>query len=219
MVHPGHVIIPGRFNGPPDSANGGVTCGVVAASMASPVVEVTLRQPPPLDTFLRLDHNGLYDGERLIAEAGPGEVTVTPPPAVSVDDARAARARFRGSAGHPFPTCFVCGTDRTDGLGLTPGPVTDDVVAVDWTPDSPDPVMVWAALDCPGGWSADLPGRPMVLGRMVCRIDAPPVAGEAHVVQGWLLGSEGRKVLTGSALYSASGQVLAVAQATWITIA
>ena len=79
-------------------------------------------------------------------------------------------------------------------------------------------MLVWAALDCPGGWSADLPGRPMVLGRMATRIDSLPAVGEPHVIQGWLLGGEGRKVHTGSALYTAAGEVLAVAQATWITL-
>lgn len=212
------MIIDPRFNGPPTSGNGGVTCGLLASSLAHDIVEVTLRLPPPLGVDLRLEHGGLYDGEKLVAEAGPGEVTIDPPPSVTVDVARAARAAFPGSVGHPFPTCFVCGNGRTDGLGLTPGPVADGVVAVDWTPATSDPVMVWAALDCPGGWSADLPGRPMVLGRMALRLDERPVAGEAHVVQGWLVGGEGRKVQTGSALYDAAGRVLAVAQATWITI-
>lgn len=212
------MIIDPRFNGPPDSGNGGVTCGLVAGSLSADVVEVTLRLPPPLGVDLRLDRGGLYDGSRLIAEAGPGVVTADPPPAVSVAVAHAARAGYRGLHGHPFPTCFVCGPDRTDGLGLMPGQVGDDVVAVDWVPESADPVMVWAALDCPGGWSVLLPGRPMVLGRMACRIDELPAAGEPHVVQGWALGGEGRKALTGSALYDASGRVLAVAQATWIAI-
>lgn len=212
------MIIPSRFNGPPDSANGGITCGIVATSMSAPVVEVTLRRPPPLDTMLRLDHDGLYDGEHLVAEAGVGEVTITPPEAVALEVARDARSGFRGNEGHPYPTCFVCGPARDDGLGLFPGPVGGDVVAVDWTPESSDPVMVWAALDCPGGWSVDMPGRPMLLGRMACRIDELPAPGEPHVVQGWALGVDGRKVRTGSALYSATGQVLAVAQATWITV-
>jgi hypothetical protein len=213
------VIIPPRFNGPPESANGGVTCGIVAGGLPDPVVEVTLRKPPPLGVDLRLEHSWLYDGTTVIAEAGPGEVTLTPPPAVSVEEARAARAGYRGQTDHPFPTCFVCGPDRTDGLGLAPGPVASGGVAVDWTPESGDEVMVWAALDCPGGWSVDIVGRPMVLGRMACRIDERPVPGQPHVVQGWHVSSEGRKVRTGTALYTADGHVLAVAQATWITLA
>ena len=176
-MHPERVLIPSRFNGPPDSANGGITCGLVAGSLSDPVVEVTLLRPPPLDVDLRLDHGLLYDGGHLVAEAGVGELTVTPPPAVSVVEARAAGPAFVGLHGHPFPTCFVCGTERTDGLGLTPGPVADDVVAVDWTPESADLVLVWAALDCPGGWSVDLPGQADGAG--------PDDLPDRHAAHGW----------------------------------
>ena len=47
------VMIPRRFNGPPDSGNGGYSCGVVAALLDAPAVEVTLRAPPPLERELR----------------------------------------------------------------------------------------------------------------------------------------------------------------------
>ncbi|MEO6205786.1 MAG: hypothetical protein ABIO67_10435 [Mycobacteriales bacterium] len=208
--------IASRFNGPPGSANGGITAGLLAAHGSEPVVEVTLRRPPPLEVDLDVvDGQLLRDGE-VIAEAVPGSVDVRPPPSVGLD--RAAGATYEGLTAHPFPTCFVCGPEHPTGMHLFPGPV-DELVACTWTPQESTAVLVWAALDCPGGWSADLPGRPMVLGRMVCRIDALPDAGVPHVVQGWLLGGEGRKVFTGSALYDATGQVLAVAQATWITLA
>jgi hypothetical protein len=207
-----------RFNGPAESANGGITCGLLAAHVEASVVQVTLRKPPPLETDLTVRGGLLLDGDVLIAEAVPGAVAVTAPPAVTVVVAQEASTRFAGLLGHPFPTCFVCGTDRTDGLGLFAGPVGQGVVAAAWTPTESSAVMVWAALDCPGGWSADLPGRPMVLGRMAARLDALPTIGDVHVVQGWLLGGEGRKVHTGSALYGPSGDLLAVAQATWITI-
>jgi hypothetical protein len=212
------VRIDRRFNGPQDSANGGIAAGLLAQRVEADVVQVTLRQPPPLDTDLRVEDGRLYDGDVLVAEAVPGTVDVMPPAAVGVETAAAAATSYAGLIEHPFPTCFVCGPARSDGLGLTAGPVGDGVVAAAWTPEIADPVMVWAALDCPGGWSADLPGRPMVLGRMTCRIDALPQIGEPHVVQGWLLGGEGRKVHTGSALYGARGEVLAIAQATWITL-
>lgn len=210
--------IDGRFNGPPGSANGGVTCGLLAAHLDAPVVQVTLRVPPPLDTDLQVDAGRLLDGQTLVAEAVAGTVDLTPPAPVGLAAAREASAAFAGRTGHPFPTCFVCGPDHPTGLHLFPGPVAAGHVATPWTPDTDSPVLTWAALDCPGGWSADLPGRPMVLGRMACRIDADPVVGEPHVVQGWLLGSEGRKVRTGSVLYDADGSVLAVAEATWIAL-
>ena len=49
---PRAMIVPGRFNGPPDSGNGGYTCGLVAGLLGE-VAEVTLRLPPPLDRELR----------------------------------------------------------------------------------------------------------------------------------------------------------------------
>lgn len=212
------MIIDRRFNGPPDSGNGGVTCGLLATAVDLDIAEVTLRLPPPLGVDLRLEDNGLYDGETLVAHAAAGTVDVTPPPSVGVEQARAARASFPGAHSHPFPTCFVCGPDHPTGLQLTPGPVAPGVVAVDWTPADDEPVMVWAALDCPGAWASGIAERPMVLGRLACRIDALPVPGQPHVVQGFHLGSDGRKVFTGTALYDEQGQVLAVAKATWITI-
>jgi hypothetical protein len=196
-----------------------VVSGQLAATLDAPIVQVTLRRPPPLETELVVRAGSLYDGDVLIAEAAPGSVDVEAPPPVGPDEIGASAL---GDHPHPFADCFVCGTGRTDGLGLLPGRVAPDRVATPWTPQAVEglstEVLTWAALDCPGGWSADLLGRPMVLGRMALVLDVPPVLGEPHVVQGWLLGSEGRKVHTGSALYDASGRVLAVAQATWIAL-
>ncbi len=209
-----------RFNGPPGSANGGVACGRLAAYVGAPAVEVTLRRPPPLGVDLRVDASGgtarLLDGDLLVAEAVPSTVGLEPGPAVDVE--QAAGTVFAGRTRHPFPTCFVCGTERTDGLGLHPGPLPDGRVACVWTPADDDPVLVWAALDCPGGWSADLPGRPLVLGRMALEQHGAVTPGEPHVVVGWTTGSEGRKVHTGTALHTADGQLLAVARATWLQV-
>ena len=46
------LSIPAFFNGPPESGNGGYTCGRVAELVDAEVVEVSLRSPPPLDTAL-----------------------------------------------------------------------------------------------------------------------------------------------------------------------
>jgi hypothetical protein len=138
---------------------------------------------------------------------------------VSAAHAKRAASLYAGHVAHPFPTCFVCGPDHPTGLHLFPGPVLPGVVAVPWTPVDDDPVMVWAALDCPSGWSTDLPGRPLVLGRMALRVDAAPTPGQEHVVVGWHVGDEGRKVFTGSALFTGTGELLALAQQTWISVA
>lgn len=210
------LTISPRFNGPADSANGGVACGLLAR--ATGLGEVTLRRPPPLGRALRLEGASLYDGEDVVATAGAGEVTVDPLAPVSLAEATEATGRYRGWQGHPYPTCFVCGPQHPDGLRLFPGPVGDDRVAAPWVPVDDDPVMVWAALDCPSGWASDLPGRPLLLGRMALRQLAQPVPGAEHVAVGWVVGAEGRKVHTASALYTATGEVVALAQHTWVAV-
>lgn len=214
--------IAARFNGPSGSANGGVAAGRLAAYVGATAVEVTLRRPPPLDVDLRVDASGgtarLHDGDLLVAEAAPSTFELDLPEAVSVGRAQEAEAAYGGLVDHPFPTCFSCGTARSDGLGLRPGPVGEGRSACTWTPERDDPVLVWAALDCPGGWAADLPGRPLVLGRMALEHRGRVSPGEPHVVQGWVIGQDGRKVHTGTVLRGPGGSVVAVARATWLSV-
>ncbi len=213
--------IAARFNGPPGSANGGVTAGRLAAYVGAAAVEVTLRRPPPLDVDLRVDAAGgsarLLHGDLLVAEAVPSEVRLDAGPPVTVEQATATV--FPGHDRHPYPTCFVCGTDRTDGLAVHPGPLGDGRVAAVWTPATDAPVLVWAALDGPGGWASDLAGRPLVLGRIALERSGEVRPGQPHVVVGWTTGGEGRKVHTGSALHGTDGTLLALARATWLAVA
>ena len=41
------IVVPGRFNGPPKSGNGGYSCGILAAHLPG-TCKVRLRSPPPL---------------------------------------------------------------------------------------------------------------------------------------------------------------------------
>jgi hypothetical protein len=217
------VIVPGRFNGPPDSGNGGYTCGLVAGLLGG-VAEVTLRLPPPLDRELDVVRDDgrleVRDGERLVAEAEPAELDVEVPAPVSVEEAERASERYAGFAHHAYNTCFVCGPNRTDGLRVYAGPVEgrDGIVASPWTPPGDvTPELVWAALDCPSGWAVDdFQREGVLLGRMATEIDRLPSPGEPHVVIGWRVGAEGRKRFAGSALLTADGEVLARSRSTWI---
>lgn len=215
--------IAGRFNGPEGSANGGIACGRLASYVGASAVEVTLRKPPPLDRDLRVDASGgtarLYDGDVLVAEAVPTELDLEVPEPVSLERAREAEPTYAGLVDHPFLTCFACGPGRSDGLGLRPGMVGEGRAACTWTPADEDPVMVWAALDCPGGWASDLPGRPMVLGRMALQQPGRVMPGEPHVVSAWTVDVDGRKTRTGTALHGPDGALVAVARATWIALA
>ena len=230
------ITIPHRFCGPPESGNGGWVSGTVATHVPTtalrPAVTVRLASPPPLGRPLALDAvpttDGvvglrLLDGDHLVASATASEGLVGEvPPSVTSEQALDAETRFEGLAGHPFPTCFSCGTGRDpeDALCLRPGPLADGSgrYAATWVPREASVPLVWAALDCPGGWSAGIAGRPMVLGTMAARVHALPEPGERHVVLAWQRGSEGRKHHSGSALFSPAGRLLARAEATWIAV-
>jgi hypothetical protein len=225
------MIIAARFNGPPGSGNGGYSAGLVAAELSSDVdggtgaIEVTLRRPPPLDRELTVRHEDVlrvFAGDDLIAEAKPAEVgddeVVAP---VSPADAEVVSRSYVGFRDHPFPTCFVCGPERAvgDGLRIFPGRLADGRVAAPFAvPDDASPITVWAALDCPSGWAVPLEDRPYVLGRIAVRVNARPVAGDACVVVGELVGEDGRKAFSRSTLYSPAGNVLALARATWVAL-
>lgn len=229
------ITIPHRYCGPPESGNGGWVCGTLAAHVPTtgprPAVTVRLASPPPLDRPMSLEAEPadgvmllrLLDRGHLVASGtASADLVEDVPPAVPLDEARAAETRFEGLADHPFPTCFACGTGREpgDGLCLRPGPLDDGSgrYAATWVPDDVSAPVVWAALDCPGGWSAGIAGRPMVLGTMTARVLDRPAVGEPHVVVAWQRGSEGRKHHSGSALFSPGGDLLARAEATWIAV-
>ena len=212
------MIIPPRYNGPPDSANGGYTCGLVAHALRGDV-EVTLRRPPPLGVELDLVDGRLLHGDDVVAEARAARVGSQLPEPVSVAEAEAASRRYAGFRAHAYPTCFTCGPARDDGLRVFAGRVAgrDGLVASPWTPEAARPEIVWAALDCPSGWAVDdFQREGVLLGRMAAHLEGPVAVGEPHVVVGWRIGEEGRKRYAGSALYSASGEPLAWARSTWI---
>jgi hypothetical protein len=217
------ITIEGRYNGPPGSGNGGYTCGVVAA-LVGDSAEVTLRMPPPLDRPLRVERTDgrvqVYDGDALVAEAVPADVELEPPESVSFEEAERAAEGYEGFVEHAFPTCFVCGPARAegDGLRIFAGRVDGgDLVAAPWTPHESRTELVWASLDCPGAFAAGYDGRgEMLLGRLAARIDRLPEVGERCVVVGWPLGEDGRKRYAGTALFTADGELLARARATWI---
>ena len=225
------LVVPARFNGPARSGNGGFVAGSLADVVPDSgrrTVEVTLRRPPPLDTALGVTTEDgvttLGDDAGPVATARVVEESLDAVDEVPPDVAADAMLRYPGLGHHPFPTCFACGPERAegDGLRIFPGPVGGDRghVASVWVPHPghDDVATTWAALDCVGGWSEDLEGRPCVLGRMTARVDALPVVGEPHVVVGRHLSTEGRKSFTASTLFDADGRVVAVARHIWIQV-
>lgn len=230
--------IAARFCGPPDSGNGGYVAGRLAQHIDGPAV-VRLHIPPPLNRDLSViptdDGVELRDGDTRVASALSGPVELPPPPAPSPKQAEAAASRFRGFDVHPFTGCFVCGTDRRerDGLRIFAGPLEDtDRVACTWIPDDTlagtagsdgregrvAPEFVWAALDCPGAFAFPQIDGVCLLGELAVDLIAAPRVGEPTTLVGWQVRHEGRKHVTGTALYDAERTCLSVAAATWIEL-
>lgn len=212
--------MPRRFHGPPGSGNGGWCAGALSTFLpGAPAVTVRLSAPPPLERPMSVVVDAA-DG-RLRAVARDGEAVVltataldteaasgmTPVEPVGPAAARAASSTYRGLAEHPFPTCFTCGPGRADGDGLrlAPGLLlgSEDRTACVWTPHPDvDVAQAWASVDCPGGWSTDLVGRPMVLGSITVALRRVPKPGEVCVVTGAARSTQGRKTATAATLWS-----------------
>jgi hypothetical protein len=83
----------------------------------------------------------------------------------------------------------------------------------------------WAALDCPTGFAGvgaqhlGMTGaETTLLGRMSARIERRPCPGDRCIIVAWPTGRDGRKLFASSALLSSGGEILAVAQATWLLV-
>ncbi|MFC0861431.1 hypothetical protein ACFHYQ_03880 [Sphaerimonospora cavernae] len=230
------LYVKDHFNGPLLSANGGYACGLFADRAAELLgavdLTVTLFAPPPLAVPLRADAAGrrahVWDGDRLVAGVAIARPDIDTPAFVSPGAAARAEREYRGLSSHPFPSCFVCGTERgeRESLAMRPGPLPGEPpgTACTWTPDPvlaggdgrSVPVQIaWAALDCPGGWTADLSAGPMVLSRMTARLDRLPVTGECHVVVGRMDSRSDRTMVTTTAIYRAGGERLGHALSVW----
>ncbi len=230
------IVVAQQFRGPPNSGNGGYVCGLMASALDGPVTAM-LRAPMPLDAPLDLvvEDGGvliLGEGETLIGEAKAGDRAVlpSPPPAPSLAAAMDAALGFPGLHRPFHPVCFTCGDQLDDGFGLRvfvgqvegmePG-----VVAGSWTvhpsfadADGLAPTeVVWAALDCPGSvaWVVTEGGGGL-LGTMTGEVLRRPAAGETTIVVAWPIEQSGRKRLSGTALYSADGELMARSHQIWI---
>ena len=60
--------------------------------------------------------------------------------------------------------------------------------------------------------------EPMVLGRLTAHVAGRLRPGERYVVIAWPLSLEGRRGYAGSAIFSESGERVALARATWVSL-
>lgn len=235
------IVIGSAFRGPPTSGNGGYVCGLMAGLLGdsherAPVTGI-LRAPIPLEAPLRVSVDGQHvrltavTGE-LIAEAvvDNGLRLPVPPCAPLFTDAEIAGREFVGLHRPFHPICFTCAEGLAEGVGLRvfTGPIEgdpDDVVAGVWLPHQAFAddqgltrlEVVWAALDCPGSvaW-LERGGQGGLLGTMTCKVLRRPAVGEACIVTAWPIETSGRKSLSGTALFSHAGELLARSHQIWI---
>ena len=236
------LIIAAGFNGPRLSGNGGYVGGVLAKRFASRFksdapVEVTLRAPIPIERELGVSCDGdalmLHDGDTLLCEARAGSVDHLVPPPPPTDWHEVMRRGENGGSPEDsdFNWCIVCGRGRAIGDGLRvlgsagPEPGTSLSCYVPHANHADEQgrirsEFVWGALDCPGAFAAQDPDdmRPALTGRMTAKVINPPKVGERCAVVGWRIGAEGRKLYSGTALYTEQGRLCAVGHCTWILL-
>ena len=200
-----------RYRGPPASANGGYTCGILAASSRRRGAEVNLRRrrrstaPSGLSpTSKRRELSTTETAGRRAAGRStssswscrghrrctwrrprtPATPTTTTTPsraASSVARPRAGRRPLDLSRGRRGPSAWRA-CGRRRHTGRRAGAVRDEIV--------------WAALDCPSGNAAhhfSPDERWMVLGPAARDAPRPRRAGGPHIVVGWATGADGRK--------------------------
>ncbi|MBV9847678.1 MAG: hypothetical protein JOZ47_21775 [Kutzneria sp.] len=222
------ITVPMRYTGPPGQAHGGYLAGLLVDHVGD--ATVTLLEPVPTGVPLTLERDPrrdrLYANGELVATATHRVPPMVRVPPVGAQEAMAAQERFAGCAAHPFPSCFVCGTDekRPLSLDIAPGPV-GGLVACTWTPDpvlaSEDgvvpPAIVRAVLDCPGGWTLDPVAEPMVLSTFAAKV-AMVRAGERHVVVAVAERRHGRMAVVHTTMYGSDGRWTGGARATWLAV-
>lgn len=234
----GTFTVPGWFQGPTDSGQGGWTAARLASIVGQPLT-VRLRAPIPLEVDLVVEGSAeegwrCRHGDDVILEASPWSPDVPAIEPVTLEQARDARRRFPVPAEqHPVPFCFSCGL-QPDGMQVHAGPVDGKPqrYATDWTapewaagPDgSVDDAVLWAALDCTAAWyvCCHPQYRHAVTAQFAIQVLRPVPAGErlALVAEAgdWAPGWDGRKRGAVSAAFDADGELVARSRSFWVAL-
>ncbi len=239
---PDTVIIARRFCGPPDSGNGGYSCGVLPGSLLGGTAEghaAHLAAARIVRMDVVRDGSGVHlmAGGQLVAEARPADLAMDAPPAPSLEEAIAGRVRaFRGASRTSIRRASCAGRSarRATGCASTPaqsrGATSRRPLRSSRTPRSPTRERpgcgarsAWAALDCPSvkfGFHCFGPFEGVRSFSGVSRRASTRFrrVGDRCISVGWSLGRDGRKIHCGSALYAEDGALLAVGKATWIVL-
>ena len=228
------LIIPARFNGPPDIANGGIVVGAMAETSKGRCCTVTLKAPTPLDTPLLVKQHedgsqGLYlEGELLATSQNADSLNLSVPDFLPPEQAAETLDQYRELDSVGVGECFVCGSNRHDGLRVFATKTkTDSTLYAAKFPMHPDflgvdgyvqPLFIYAALDCPGYFAVTDGDDYALLGRMTAEITAPCKGDKDGTVLAWEIDRDGRKLTSGTAVYDCEGTLVAKAVSVWIKI-
>jgi hypothetical protein len=200
-------------------------------------VEITLRAPIPIDTPMRLVREAavmtMRDGDTLICEARAGKVDHLDPPRPPADWSAVMHQDAVGGCGEgsDFQWCLVCGRSRAvgDGLRVFGSHAGNGYVPLllraarqpcRWRRPRPAAVPLGrrSTVRAPGPLQDPEDLRPALTGRMTAKVLDAPRVGERCAVVGWRIGAEGRKLYSGTALYTESGRLCAIGHCTWIVL-
>jgi hypothetical protein len=229
------ITVPLAYEGIPGIAHGGYTAGLLAEHLDGHA-RVMLRRPPLRDVPLTVEQADdvvlLRDGDgQLVMEAHAAEPIEVRLPAITIEEA-SARPRNPKFDHHPYPTCFVCGTARHDGLHIhLSAPDDDHIVTGVWTPSGPlldgyasvPSPIVWAIVDCLTAWSfADRWDEPQwwpaVTGQISVAVSADIPLGQPCVLVARTARREGRRIMLEAGIVNAAGSWQARGTAVWVAV-
>ncbi|MFE9423597.1 hypothetical protein ACFYNO_11625 [Kitasatospora sp. NPDC006697] len=229
------VTVPDHVYGFPGVAFGGYLAGLLAREVPGGSAKVSFHRPTPVGRPVELrerERGGreLVHGDAVLTSARPCAPVSAPDRLPSWREAERAGRELARTGPLDGGDCFACNTERATGRGLrqlfAPLPEHSRAVAV-WTPepalypggDALPAELVWAGLDCPGGWVSRLfGGAPAntVTASLSATLLHPVQVGVEHLVLGWPITRSGRKHLVGSAILTRTGTLCATAEALWL---
>ncbi|TGK18526.1 hypothetical protein [Leptospira stimsonii] len=233
-----------KYCGPPKSGNGGYIAGIAAKPIQKDAAVIKIKSPGPLNETLYYSLNSSTNGIKLlskdadvvIAEAQEDPEFFMNVPELNssiLEDIQNPEEEYLGFQRHPFPTCFVCGPQRKqeDGMRIFPAKIPDQVGFTHlhgdfWNPwkdlgDADGKIrneIVWAALDCPGGFAVSYVDPTMiVLVKLRGRILESLFTEVPYAILSWEIGRNRRQRTPGTAIYRISDRkCVAYSEALWM---
>ncbi|PJZ83058.1 hypothetical protein [Leptospira harrisiae] len=233
-----------KYCGPPMSGNGGYIAGITANQIQNNASVIKIKSPAPLNQPLYFVKDPSInkiklldiDNNVIIAEGQEDNDFYLPFPKFdnkSIEEIRKPIHEYLGFQKHPFSTCFVCGPEREheDGMRIFPAKISDQtgfayLHGAIWNPwkklgDTNDKILneiVWAALDCPGGFAVSFVDPIMiVLVKLRARINENISVNDTYAIQAWEIGRNRRQRIAGTAIYRLSDfKCVAYSEAYWM---